>query len=108
MVFCGIDVILDQVDKIFQRIFLVDKPKVDAVFKINDGVANIIGCLNKKCKRMSHISNILPGAHRYKSQFFSDLFKYFYLCLENPKFFVSYIPGGFMRKGFLGIFNKCS
>src|SRR5690606_33699697 len=97
VIFGGIDAVFNKVDEIFQCVFFIDKPQVNTIFKVNDGITNIICRFNQEGKRVTYISNFLPCTHGNEPQLICNLFEYFHFCLENTKFLVSYISGGFMR-----------
>ena len=91
-----------QFNQVFQRIGLWNPTQVDAIFKIDKGIANIICCFDQKGKwmAMKGVCSVL------QSQIASDFGKESRLCLKKSKFFITHFLSGLDRNGCFWVFGK--
>src|SRR5690606_30667574 len=88
VILCRINIILNQLDKIFQGRLFLNKPKVNTNLKINNRIANIIGSLNKVSQRMALITYIVSLFVADKPQLFCHILKELPVTLKKTIFLI--------------------
>ena len=102
LVLVGINMVFHQFDKVLQSVGLWNPAQVDAIFKIDKGVTDIICCFDQKGKWMT-VKGVLRAL---QSQFIGNFGKESRLCLKKSKFFIADFFSGLNRNRCFWIFGK--
>ena len=102
LVLVRIDMVFHQFDKVLQSVGLWNPAQVDAIFKIDKGVTDIICCFDQKGKWMA-VKGVLRAL---QSQFIGNFGKESRLCLKKSKFFIADFFSGLNRNRCFWVFGK--
>ena len=94
--------VFHQFDQVLQSVGLWNPAQVDAIFKIDEGVTDIICCFDQKGKGMA-VKAVLRAL---QSQFLGNFGKESRLCLKKSKFFIADFFSRLNRSRCFRVFGK--